>query len=113
MNACAHTFHDVTESGTVSSTDALPSAPTRSCGAQNAVSANSLRSSAAAVATGAAVGATPLTASAILRSSASFALATPPTAASETWADMGAAAIISMRPLLNWRMPRPPGPPMP
>src|SRR5439155_18493988 len=43
--ACTQTFHEVTESGTVNSKPAEPSASVLSCGCQNAVSANSLRSS--------------------------------------------------------------------
>ena len=43
VTACSQTFHDVTESGTVNSIEAEPSAPVRSWGLQNAVSAKLLR----------------------------------------------------------------------
>ena len=43
VTAWTHTFHDVTESGTVNSIVAEPSAPVRSCGCQNAVSEKLLR----------------------------------------------------------------------
>src|SRR6185436_16433480 len=42
--ACTQRFHSVTESGTVNSKLAEPSAPVTRCGYQKAVSANSLRS---------------------------------------------------------------------
>src|SRR5713226_1294728 len=48
VTAAAHTFHDVTESGTVNSKPTVPSAPVRSCGSQKAVSLKLLRRGAAA-----------------------------------------------------------------
>ena len=44
VTAWTKTFQAVTESGTVNAIDAEPSAPVRSCGFQNAVSAKLLRS---------------------------------------------------------------------
>ena len=41
VTAWTQTFHDVTESGTVNSIEAEPSAPVRSCGFQKAVSEKS------------------------------------------------------------------------
>src|SRR2546423_1716926 len=46
--AAAHTFHDVTESGTVNSKPTVPSGPVRSCGSQKAVSLKLLRRGTAA-----------------------------------------------------------------
>ncbi len=48
VTACTKTFQDVTESGTVNSIEAVPSAPVRRCGFQKAVSAKLLRRGTAA-----------------------------------------------------------------